>query len=302
MDSVSEFTIPLIPMGDDRAAFRLQNSPGELQRPHIVQRDISDLTVQADLFSVMHGSDTPGGLPATLVVIDFRFLGSHSDGRRFRKAIIDICFARENEQAGNEFDPVVCQIAPYGTFAMNPSIQQQETTLSTTTSANTGLGLSTLGICAGFERKTTTEREKCTMLFGSRRIQGRTHGLKNSARWMLLENDFDRRGIPSLLRTAILINPRTSGKFRALVTIKADVNMVYSALSNIESLLGKAVVDPVCFGDESTRTPLGPELRDVDIQNMSACNLDTIGRVEDQADDSQSASDSLRRSRETFES
>jgi len=280
MESVSEFTIPLLPTGDDRAAFRLQNSPGELQRKHVVQRDISDLTVQADLFSVMHGRHTPDGLPAVLIVIDFRFLGSRSDGRRFRKATIDICFAREDQPVGNESDPVVCQIAPHGTFAMNPSIQQQETTLSTNTSASAVFGLATLGIGAGFERKTTTETEKCTMLFGSCRIQGRSCGLQNSARWILIENDLDRRGIPSLLRTAILINSRTPERFRALVTIKADVNILYSALGHIESFLGKAVVDPVYFGDESTRIPLGPELRDVDIRNMSACNLDAIGGVE----------------------
>jgi hypothetical protein len=172
-------------------------------------------------------------------------------------------------------DPVVVEIAPDGEFVMDPSVEQRETTISANISASNGIGPATIGIGAGYERRSTIEREKCATLEGESRIEGRTSGLQNAAKWILRENSQKKDGIPGSLRTAILIKPETAGQFEARITVKAKVDWTYP----IKQLFGNRVIDPVYFGDEEKRQSMGAEIRGLDIENMSACNLDGIGVV-----------------------
>ncbi|KAF8248827.1 hypothetical protein K440DRAFT_660656 [Wilcoxina mikolae CBS 423.85] len=283
MEYETQFSIPLFDTGNEGSALRCSNNQGEMQRKHIAQRKDSDLIFQADLFSVVHGTLTPGGDLATLIVMDFRFLGSRSGGRRFRKAEIKIGFSNDDQQIGSDHDPTVCQIAPYETFAMDPSTEVLETTIFSKATASAGLSLSTIGIGAGFERKKSMDRKKYTMMYGMRWIEGRTGGEQNTARWLVWENEIAKNGIPSFLRSAVLVSPRTDGKFQAQFTISAEVDMRYSIGGTIREVLGKAVVDPVYFGSKSKRKNMGPELHDVNPSNMSACDLDAIGMVKTMA-------------------
>lgn len=277
MSEASQFIIPLLAEGDEDSAFRLRNTPGgEEQRPHIIQYG-SDLAVHADLFSVQHGTFTPGGEAATLAVIDFRFVGSESHARRFRKAMIDVQFAPWNQPVGGEHDPEVLGIAPFGFFAWNPSTQEEESTISLTASASAG-GLGALGIDAGWETTKKKKKEDRTTLFGSMRIEGdRNYGGQNTARWTVSENGIERHGIPSLLRAAILVKPKSEGKFRAFVEIKTDVDILYGAKKRIDKFFGKHIVDPVYFDTEANRKPFGPTLTGVQMTNLSICDLTMIG-------------------------
>lgn len=277
MSKAPQFTIPLFAEGDEDSAFRLSNTPGgEEQRPHIIQYG-SDLAVHADLFSIRHGTFTPGGEAATLVVIDFRFVGSGSHVRRFRKAMIEIKFAPWNQPVGSEHDPEVSSIAPFGFFAWDPSTQEEESKISLTASASTG-GLGALGIGAGWEATKKMKKEDRTTLFGSMRIEGdRNYGGQNTARWTVNENGIERHGIPSLLRTAILVKPKSEEKFRAFVEIKTDVDILYGAKQRIDKFFGKHIVDPVYFDTEANRKPFGPTLTGVQMTNLSICDLKAIG-------------------------
>lgn len=277
MSEAFQFVVPLFAEGDEGSAFRLINTPGgEEQRPHIIQYG-SDLAVHADLFSVQHGTFTPGGEAATLVVIDFRFVGSESHARRFRKAMIDVRFAPWNQPVGSEHDPEVSSIAPFGFFAWNPSTQEEESGISLTVSANTG-GSGALGVGAGWKTTKKVKKEDRTTLFGSMRIEGdRNYGGQNTARWTASENGIERHGIPSLLRTAILVKPKSEGKFRAFVEIKTDVDILYGAKKRIDKYFGKRIVDPVYFDTEANRKPFGPALTGVQMTNLSMCDLKAIG-------------------------
>jgi len=276
----TQFSIPLFDTGIDGSAFRCSNNQGEMQRKHIAQRKDSDLMVQADLLSVVHGTLTPDGDPATLIVTDFCFVGSRSGGRRFRKALIEIGFGHDDQPIGSYLDPIVRQIAPNGTFVFDPSTEQKETTIFTNVTASTKMSLATIGIGAGFERRKTRDLKKYTRMCGRPWIAERTGGEQNTARWHVWENEIAKNGIPNLLRTAILVSPRTDGRFRAQFTISAEVDMRYSIGGSIRKVLGKAVVDPVYFGAKSKRKDMGLELHGLDTDNMAACDLDAIGLVE----------------------
>ncbi|KAJ9655613.1 hypothetical protein H2201_008763 [Coniosporium apollinis] len=279
MSDSFEFPIYLLPTGDDGSAYRLQDKPGgEMQRTHIVQ-DGSELTAQADLFSVIHGKVSPQGGTATLIVIDFRFTGSESHRKRFRKATIDIKFALHDDTVGGELDPEVIKIAPYGTFFMDPSTKQEDTTVHANMSAGTGAPVA-LGIEAGWEQTKSVVKEERATLSGSCRIEGRNYGSYNAARWKIHENKQQKHGIPSFLRTAILLAPKSTKRFRAFVAVDTHVDMLYSAGQRIKRFLGGVVVDPVYFDEEGKRKPMGPKLANVDIANLAECNLKELSAVQ----------------------
>src|SRR5277367_2427156 len=243
MAASSEFTIPLFPTGDEGAAFRLRNKEGgEIQRPHIIQNE-SAVTVQADLFSVLHGRSSPGGGEATLIVVEFHFTGSEPRGRRLRKATIDVKFGLEDKDVGSEYDPKVSKIAPCGTFFRNPAREKQETKYNANISANFGGGPACLGLGAGWERTNSTVREERETLSGARRIEGRNSGSQNAARWIIRENKLNKNGIPSLLRTAILLELQCKERFRAFVAINAEVDLLYKADQSLKKFLGGVIVD-----------------------------------------------------------
>ena len=276
MSDDSQLLIPLFDTGPDGARFRVENYNDELQRKHIAQRQDSDLVVQADIFSVVHGTLTPKGSSGTLIVMDFRFMGSRAAKRRFKNAEIKVAFGLDQQQIGSDNDPIVSQIAPHGTFAIDEAAEQDETTISMNATVGTGIGLATLGIGAGLEKKTTVDRKRYTMLHGLQWITGRNKGEQNTARWLIWENEIAKNGIPGLIRTAMLIQPQTDSRFKAEVTIKAQVDTLF----NTRSVLGQRLVDPVLFGMQSERKNMGPELQDVVDSNLAACSLAAIGVTE----------------------
>jgi len=277
MSEASQFVIPIFPVGDDDSAFRLRNTPGgEMQRPHVIQYG-TDLAVHADIFNIKHGTFTPGGDPATLIVIDFQFVGSESHGRRIRKALIDVRFAPWDQPVGSENDPEVSSIAPFGFFAWNPLTGEEEKKLSFNVSASTG-GLGNFGIGLGWETTKKVKKEKRTTLFGTMRIEGeRDYGAQNTAKWTVSENEIESHGIPSHLRTAILVKPKGKEKFRAVIEVDAEVDILYGAKKRIDKFFGKHVVDPVYFDAEGKRKPFGPEIADIDTTNLSKCDLKATG-------------------------
>jgi hypothetical protein len=97
----------------------VQNKPGEVQRRLLFDRSTSTSVVaQGKLVDVLHGYLSPGGDPATLITIDFRFLSPKS---RIRSATIKLRFADSNSQ--RNVDPEVLGIAPKGQVSVVSTAQ-----------------------------------------------------------------------------------------------------------------------------------------------------------------------------------
>lgn len=203
----SSFVIDLLQTGDvsPRPVIRIQNIPGEFQRRHMIDRG-SEFTVQGDLLKVIHGHFYPGGDSATLVVAEFRFLSSENS-RQFREATIEFLFADsfDSESDGSR-DPEVVRIAPIGKNSMNPTQEKWTTKRTTNASGEAGGGdYGKLGGNISWEISKSFEKEYQASVNGVVRIEGRNYGAKNQARWDLLENASRGDGIPSLLRSVILL-------------------------------------------------------------------------------------------------
>lgn len=279
MSKSSGFTVDLYPTGDD-GAFRLENTLDEMQRRHVMQ-DGSELTVYADLYNVTHGRRSPQGDAATLIVMDFRFTGSDSNKRRFREATIMVKFELADQGMDDESGPEVLKIAPHGTFFRNQSTQEEQIKANVNATASGGGGPVNLGIGAGWEKTKTITKEDRMALSGNPRIEGRRSGSYNAARWKLRENKLKQQGLPSFFRTAILISPRSTGKFKAIITVQTEVSLIYSLQQSIKKFAGGRVVDPVYFDVEAKRKALGPKLDSVEPENMEICDLEQLKVVED---------------------
>lgn len=269
MSDQTQFLIPLFETGPDGAAFRVENIDQELQRQHMIQHQNSDLIVQADIHSITHGTMAKGGKPAMLLVWDFQFIGSQTGKRRFKEAEIQVQFGLAGKEIGDSLDPIVVQTAPFGKLAMDPSTETQETTVS----ADAKLRIYSIGIGAGFKRATTANKDSATILHGVRWISGRNRGKQNTARWFLWENQGTKKGIPSMVKTAMLVQPQNDERFMAVVTIKTKVDFVYT----VKNALGRQLIDPVYFGAKSERKNMGPQFEDVVAEELEQCNLDNIG-------------------------
>lgn len=109
-------------------------------------------------------------------------------------------------------------------------------------------------VTGGFAVETTVSQDKQdqTTMNGTIRYEGRPGGGKNAARWVLMENNSQKSGIPSFLRTLILLQREDSKKFTAVVKIATQVDFKAA----LKSLFGKKDKDdPVHFDPNPEAQP-----------------------------------------------
>lgn len=270
------FTISLEPTADAGSFFRYRNSPGELQRRHIVDRSTtSDHTLQGDLSSVIHGRYKPGGDPATLITVVFRFMSSRYP-RKFRHATITFDFSDPRSRQATDIE--VRAISPENYQALNPSMVREDSKLSLAASAQIGgptLPDSTGGKVAWASSSSrSVEKADQGSLVGSMKTVGRTHGPKNAVIWQITENRAQRDGIPPVFRAAILLKRDHFQIFQVLVKVKASVDILHSIKSAAQAVFGDTTIDPVYF--DPGRPPMGEIPNGLDVDNLSAFPLDAF--------------------------
>ncbi|KAG5772699.1 hypothetical protein H9Q72_001199 [Fusarium xylarioides] len=272
----TSYLFPLLDVGPEDAGFRLQNEPDELQRKHVAQFQSSDITYQADLFAVVHGTIEPNGNHGVLIILDFQFYGSVAGERRFKHIKVAVAFGRKDKNIGDRHDPIVLQMAPDGPFRMDETKEGVETVVEGNASLSGGPSLATLGIGGSYQRTTTVDNTRYTTLNGQKWTNGRRYGKKNTAIWRINENPVSKDGVPPKLRAAILIEiPESCGPFKAELTVDAKVDVLYQAERILRS---SRYIAPVYFDKQDGEwRNVGPSLADVAPDNLSGCNLSLIG-------------------------
>jgi hypothetical protein len=272
----TNFSFPLFDVGPDGAAFRLDNEVDELQREHWAQYRDSNLSYQAELFAVTHGTIVPEGNQAVLLILDFHFAGSIQQGRRFKHVELTVAFGQKGQPIGQRPDPIVKQIAPAGTFGMDGTKESVEQVAEGNANVNAGPSLATVGIGGRYQKTTTVDHMKYATLHGKKWIQKRNRGTQNAAIWTLDENHVSKNGVPPQLRAAILVEvPQDCGPFKAELTVKANVDLLYAIGRSVRST---TYIAPVYFDTKDGKWPdFGPSLEDITANNLTECNLESIG-------------------------
>lgn len=277
---MAEFQFVLKPEGNEGATFHTLNAPGQVERQNVYDYG-SALNMQMNLVDVIHGTMSPEGLPATLVIADFQFI-SHEKSRRFRRAVIELRFRDLDPNDDNP--PEVYDIAPQGSFSMNQTEKTQE--LKRAAKADVGAAF-VANVTTGLEWSLTEKQTKYSSarLTGIMTMKDRNMEPRNVAKWSLEENEKDNKGIPSLLRAAILLRRRTNERFLANVRLETKINwMTHYSLEtrtgggDVEDRTGGGDIDPVTFDPSRTRTTPVPAY--IDPTNLGSVNLNDLSAVQ----------------------
>jgi hypothetical protein len=176
----------------------MTNRDGELNRHVMVNRGDKSL-VTATLLDVVHGKMKADGDDATLLIASFLFLPA--DDQRFANANISWTFTSDDPAVEVE----VVDIAPKGSWALNPVTLKLETTIAAKGNIGGVGGPVTANAGADYGRKAAKDLEYHTLVDGSMKVEERDYGGFDSARWNLKENVQHPRGICRMLQVGVLL-------------------------------------------------------------------------------------------------
>lgn len=235
--------IPLNLTGDGGSTYRTKNDPqNPWQRTNVTERK-GAVDLRCTCLDIIHGDFEPDNDDAaTLIVLEFNF-DARKVARRIKFVKTTFQFSSFNPR---DPEPEVFKISPVGNLVLVPTKQMEERR------ATTGGNLAAApfpGVEAGLnislEKNVSLETTDATRVVGSIDLRGRDYGKKNSVSWSLMENDTTKTGVPTLLRSAILLKRQHDEKFQC--TCKIDAEMDF--MSSIQQVVGSRPRDDPIFFD-----------------------------------------------------
>ncbi|QYT04589.1 hypothetical protein H0G86_011491 [Trichoderma simmonsii] len=274
---------------EENRGFHGKNYLGEVQRHNVIDDCCLGLLLKGRIDRIIHGWETEGGNPATLVIFGFRFHGI-SEARRFKQATITITF--QDEKKREDADPEVIAMWPDGDFTLGRPTQ---VTIGDSQGAKATMGLSggppiqpTAQATLKWERKKEYTKESRASLTGSTMLNMaiRDYGGDNAAYLTIREDSAAASGIITDFRVAVLLRRQNqTDRFSATVSLKAKAHFFYNAIRVLRDISGFSPAnDPVVFqpGVQYLRVSnfLNDELADgVDERNLTQTKLEGLAGV-----------------------
>ncbi|KAK4862847.1 hypothetical protein LT330_002980 [Penicillium expansum] len=271
-DDETSFGLTLEESGED-GGYHTQNDPkNPWQRQTITERR-GPVDIRCKSREVIHGRLSPESSDeweyATFLVYDFFFNAM----QRFRRiASVNITFEFSSSEPGTP-GPQIYAASPFGQYSMM-EVEQEETYMregeakadvSPVTGAN-------LGGSYKWSREISRTTTHDTRLIGNTITD--KYGREIGVNWALLENDETNTGVPSFMRTAILLKRQQNTDFECSVKIKTTADWK-TELKRFSASKGKD--DPILFDPELP--PTNNLRKDYDTRNLgeSAKPEDCIG-------------------------
>ncbi|PVH77726.1 hypothetical protein DL98DRAFT_517208 [Cadophora sp. DSE1049] len=269
-DELPSFQVGLFPGGDDGSSFRTQNDPAApLQRSNYIERH-GAVDIRCSCLDVIHGFfSAESETFATLIVLQFRF-DSRKKARRFQSVNISLEFGGMKP---GENGPEVFSISPDGTLSLVPTSQHEEVSREVGLEVGGGLLGATATGKVGWTKTVSRDTNDQTTVTGSIDLKGRNWGKANCASWTLQENATTKTGVPTSMRTGILLKRKDENPFQCIVKINATVD-VKSAMERLFG--GKPKDDPVLFDPSLEPTN---NLQTYDIEELGAISLEDLCEV-----------------------
>jgi hypothetical protein len=233
---MEDFNIDLAQLPDDVVGeFRNKNPPGDTYRRDLLDRG-HVLTVSASLALLYHGSLSPGGSDASLLVFDFRF-NSTKRTQRFVDATVTIRF--RDSDGEDRYDPVVRTIAPEGVSVIDAKTDSLDVERRFDVGLNVGVQNLGANVNYGAQRTGQEIIEHAVTLVGNRRLLGKDAGGKNAVVWSMEEDQKKKAGIPTLLRAALVLERKPGRSFTFDIEVRETANFVSDAKSKFKSFFGR---------------------------------------------------------------
>jgi hypothetical protein len=220
--------------------------------------------------TVVYGSSK--GDPYTLVIFEWR-ADPERQGLRFKEVVIEVSFAavgprgdaekeavqlRNHGFNENYWDPEVVRMVPTGTSWYNPTPHKIA-----------GKNVLEIGFSAGFapylsispkytmERHVDVDRTDAVKVVGSPAVVGLSRNRANAVRWTMLENESQRSGVPTYLRTAVLLkrHPKDNGLFLGTVKVTTHISWWEDLKEKVRKLSGAVKKDEPIIFDPTEEEP-----------------------------------------------
>ncbi|EXK82515.1 hypothetical protein FOQG_13087 [Fusarium oxysporum f. sp. raphani 54005] len=184
----------------------------------------------------------------SLIILDWHFL-PRDPSKRFKFVRINAVFqGPEGCSAWDE--PAVYNMAPKGSFALCKTdfTEERKRDLEASLGAEFG-GSASLKAIYGLSSSTTIGDK--IRITGQSYLDYSTGGERdpdkcNAIEWNFFENESQRSGLPTYVRTAILLSRETDDEFTATFTIRAKVGFFTDMESKLKRVLGHKD-DPIVF-------------------------------------------------------
>lgn len=136
--------------------------------------------------------------------------------------------------------------------------------------AGFGPAVATLGFVC--DRQVSYKETDRATLIGMKLYDGAQKGKERRVRWVITENQSTKDGIPSQLRTLVLIERKDYEQFTAVVQIDTKVNF---AARLLRMLRKNPEDDPIIF-EPNPDVPKERKLRWAKEQSIDAANLEAV--------------------------
>lgn len=213
-DTIYLFPVPQSEIGGQPRS----KSPAE-QKVLFDKGDV--IASKATIAMLYHGTLTPGGEDATLLIVDFRFL-KEKNSHRFLNAKMRLFFRDSDGQTAS--CPLVYRIAPQDSFSIEPGVDVWKITQT----GKLGLSGGYAGASSNAEVEIQREGEKkvkhSILLTGRKKLETGGFLGETMAVWSLDEDLVDNQGIPTILRTAILLKRKPGKSFTIETELETEVN------------------------------------------------------------------------------
>ncbi|OCK74582.1 hypothetical protein K432DRAFT_264603, partial [Lepidopterella palustris CBS 459.81] len=230
------------------------------------------LDVRCSFVDIVHGLfSAESGVFATLIILECQF-NTLKQPRRFQSVDISLEFrGMQPEETG----PQVYAIAPDGKSSLMLTTRDVELKQSASLQLGsaTPFGGATATLAARWEKSVSRDTSDEVTLMGSIHLIGRNWGKPNCASWTLLENPITNTGVPTSLRTAILLMRKNKDRFQCVVKIHTKVDFA-SAVENI--FKSRNLSAPILFDPEMKPTN---NLREYDVEGLGSLDLDSLTTV-----------------------
>lgn len=196
-----EFVINLGEFADESIISGYRNrKDGGAVLPQTLLNVHSDTQVKGKLMSAVHGTLTPGGRPATLLIFEFDLTAP--DGARFKKATVRIIF--EDSEGQSEESPEIHKYSPKGVFAVNKETETSDVTHAIDAGAS-ATPVPAASFNLGYHWTLSKKKKKAH----AARLNGtadstRRDGEETIVLWNI-DEDSTTKEIPTFLRTAVVL-------------------------------------------------------------------------------------------------
>jgi len=269
-----------LPPEDDGRIKRRDSSSSSSRlstRRQMLNRGRKEPSVLVSLYKVQHGT-LKNGCPASIIVTDFQF--KSTERSRIETAAINYNFKaklsptlpsakakpsilpppHDHDEPDEGDEPallVVKRIAPFGYASIQSARKEPVLELAALDLATMppGAGVPVeLSVSAGYTTSNKYVIERNNISAEQSTIAGTVRSRyreKDTARWMLTEDETEERGVPNYLRTAVLVERRDKD---AEFVARIEVSVTLGGMSKARRAFGSTSDDAVTFYPGGNRT------------------------------------------------